>query len=157
MLGLPRGPRGVVGRVEWLPPAAQLPCDLEQLMVPLWAHAGAQMLDVRFQSGTECLWKCSFATTFPDGVRSTHITLTRWKVPGPGVPQRPSCGSPPSGFHFFSGHKVGGKPGRGPLGDPGEGGAGGRRRIAHVLLRWGLSSPLQPPTSCPLRSKQSLL
>lgn len=72
-------------------------------------------------------------------------------------PQRPSCGSPPSGFHFFSGHKVGGKPGRGPPGDPGEGGAGGTSRNAHVLLRRVLSSPLQPLTSCPLRSKQSLL
>lgn len=75
-----------------------------------------------------------------------------WSPPGV-----PPAAQPPSGFHFFSGHKVGGKPGRGPPGDPGEGGTGGTSRTPHVLLRRVLSSPLQPPTSCPLRSKQSLL
>lgn len=116
--GLPRGPRGGVGRAGWLPPAAHLLCDLEQLALPLWAHAGAQMLNVQFPAWSHLppaslMRSGAHTLPSPDG-----------RLWGPESPQRPPCSSLPPGSHFFLLQQAAGKPGRGQPVDPGEGGAG---------------------------------
>ena len=91
MLGHPRcraeGRGLAAGR---LPPAAHLLCHPEQLTLPLWAHAGAHVLNVRLPAwhrgspeGPVCVPPPSpTGSTWPDTLRAQEVL-------GPGSPSVP--------------------------------------------------------------------